>query len=236
MTDGATQEKLGEPREESHMPSPITGDWTFETRALASNFDEYVRGQLPFYDLATLAVADVVRLHLPQGGTVVDMGASNGNIGRAISDVLIMRGASLLAVEPSAEMRAAYVGPGRVVESDAGSFVLPPSTDVVVSFLTLAFVPPHERIATLDHWRRNIRPGGAVIAVERVAVPAALTCRHLIHAAKIRAGATEDDLLAKEVSIAGVLRPLPADLLPSLGGSLFFAYGDFHGYVIERTE
>jgi tRNA (cmo5U34)-methyltransferase len=211
-------------------------DWTFAAPGLADEFDSYVREQLPFYDLATFAVADIVRLHLPAGGVVVDMGASTGNIGRAIAPVLEARGAHLIAVEPSAEMRAVYSGPGEVVDATAETFEIPCGTDIVVSFLTLAFVPPYARERILTAWQDRIRTGGTVVVVERVAAEAALTCRHLIHAAKIRAGVSEDDLLAKEVSIAGVLRPLPLDLIPSLGGCLFFAYGDFRGYVIEAAD
>ena len=207
------------------------GSWSFEP--VADDFDHYVRGQLPFYDLATLAVADLVRLHLPTAGTVVDVGASTGNIGRAIQQVLEDRYATLYAVEPSQAMRDAYVGPGFVVDATAEKFDWPDEVDVIVSFLTLAFLSPVDRGAIVDFWLERLRPGGAFIAVERVQAEAALACRHLIHAAKARAGASEDDVLAKEVSIAGVLRPLPVDLLPARGGRLFFAYGDFRGYVVE---
>lgn len=211
-------------------------DWTFQSPAVSRQFDTYVRGQLPFYDLATLAVADLVRLHLSPGGVVVDVGAATGNIGRAIASTLEARGGSLIAVEPSPEMREAYNGPGTVVDAAAQWFEIPPDTDVIVSFLTLAFVPPHVRWSVVNHWRERLRTGGAIVAVERVSTPAALACRHLIHAAKVRSGSSEADLLAKEVSIAGVLRPLAADLLPSFGGVLFFAYGDFHGYIIGADQ
>lgn len=214
------------------------GGWTFDDGELSRDFDAYVREQLPFYDLATLAVADIVRLHLPPGGVVVDMGASTGNVGRAIAGVLEDRMGTLFAVEPSAEMRANYRGPGEVVGLKAQDFSAEDwgGADVIVSFLTLAFVPPVERRPLIRRWIEGVQPGGAVVVVERVQAEPALLCRHLIHAAKARSGSTEADLLSKEVAIAGVLRPLAADLLPALGGSLFFAYGDFRGYVIEVPE
>lgn len=211
-------------------------EWTFDDRDLVKGFDQYVRGQLPFYDLATLAVADLVRAHLPQNGLVVDIGASTGNVGRAIAATLDDRSASLIAVEPSAEMRAVYSAPGTVEQSTADDFLMP-RTDVIVSFLTLGFVTPALRRPILKKWIAQLRDGGVIIAVERVAVERApVLCRQLIHAAKVRSGVSESDVLGKEIAILGVLRPLHPDLLPSLGGALFFAYGDFRGYVIGGDQ
>ncbi len=210
--------------------------WSFDAPGLAGSFDEYVRSQLPFYDLATAAVADVARLHLPADGSVVDLGASTGNVGRALGGLLTSRRANLAAIEPSAEMRANYTGGGTLHDGQAQTFTPEARPDVVVSFLTLAFVPPPQRRATIERWVGMLNPGGALVLVERFHVGAPLLCRHLIHAAKARAGSCEDDVIAKELSIAGVLRPLPLTLVDRPSAHLFFAYGDFRGYVIEVGE
>lgn len=228
----------------------IPDQWSFDAPTVADGFDDHVREQLPFYELATRAVVDLARLHLPRGGWVYDLGASTGNIARAMSDLLDERDAEITGIEESHAMCAAYNAPGSLIQADLGE--LHPeveserfSADVVVSFLTLAFLPPIEREQVVQRWLRVIRPGGCLIAVERMQVDGnALAARYLIQAAKLRAGSNGSNVVAKEVSIGGVLRPLPADFFHRFEGSTFdpvaawqfFSFGDFAGWIIEVAE
>jgi tRNA (cmo5U34)-methyltransferase len=66
----------------------IPTDWTFKNADVAAGFDDHVREQLPWYDIATASVAHVIRHYLPDGGLMYDIGASTGNIGRAVADTL----------------------------------------------------------------------------------------------------------------------------------------------------
>jgi tRNA (cmo5U34)-methyltransferase len=210
--------------------------WSFELPAVASHFECHVREQLPFYDLATQAVADLVRFYLQHNGLLVDIGCATGNVSRACSAVLEERQASALSIEPSSEMVERFHGVGKVVKGRAEDAELPAS-DVIVSFLTLAFVPPRVRRSLLARLLGSVNPGGAVILVERVEASGNATAsRLLLSAAKLRNGASAEEVVRKEVSIGGVLRPVDASMLERMGGWLFFAYGDFRGYVIEKPE
>ena len=82
----------------------IPSDWTFKNLEVANGFDAHVRATLPWYDLATGAVAHVARHYLPQNGLIYDIGASTGNIGRALSDVIESRQARLVAIDDSESM------------------------------------------------------------------------------------------------------------------------------------
>ena len=53
----------------------IPKDWTFRSGEIANHFDQHVREQLPWYDVATNAVAQFSRYYIPQGGVVYDIGA-----------------------------------------------------------------------------------------------------------------------------------------------------------------
>jgi tRNA (cmo5U34)-methyltransferase len=210
--------------------------WSFELPAVASAFDAHVREQLPFYDLATTAVSDLVRCYLQSGGTLVDIGCSTGNISRACEQIARDRRARVVNVESSSEMASRFSGYGELIIGDACEIDVP-ECDVAVSFLTLAFMPPKARRRFLDGLVRKVSPGGAIIIVERVSVTtAAGVCRLLTQAAKLRTGVSPAGVLAKEVSIAGVLRPVDTSLIEGMGGWMFFAYGDFRGYVIEVPE
>jgi tRNA (cmo5U34)-methyltransferase len=225
----------------------IPDQWSFDAATVADGFDDHVREQLPFYDLATKAVVDLTRLHLPEGGHVYDLGASTGNIGRALQPVLDERKAHMHNLEVSPEMCARMNAPGDLLQVDLREFdpeKLPndEQPDVVISFLTLAFLPVAERIDVLRNWFREVRPGGCLIAVERIRSRGGLSARYLIQAAKLRAGATGTDVTAKEVSIGGVLVPIDPDIFQELlryancNVWQFFGFGDFAGYCIEVPE
>ena len=72
MTAGAEQDKRQ--------------DWTFQ--GFAPEFDAHVREQLPWYGMATESVALIARHYIPRRGLVYDLGASTGNVGRALSSTL----------------------------------------------------------------------------------------------------------------------------------------------------
>lgn len=223
-------------RSESSVCFDMPSRWSFEIPGVASHFDSHVREQLPFYELATSAVADLVRFYLQDGGSLLDIGASTGNISRACSSVLCERRATAVNIEPSAEMVARFSGVGAVVNARAEDTDIPPC-DVAVSFLTLGFIPPKRRRSLISSIVRSVSPGGAFICVERIEPEGNATAsRLLLSAAKLRNGSLPQQVVAKEVSIAGVLRPVSREMIESFSPWLFFAYGDFRGYVIERPE
>lgn len=76
-------------------------DWTFH--GFAREFDNHVVEQLPWYQLATAAVASIARHYIPAHGHVYDLGCSTGNIGRALADTLEARQAALTALEACPE-------------------------------------------------------------------------------------------------------------------------------------
>jgi len=63
----------------------IPQNWTFKSDHIANNFDQHVREQLPWYDLATFATAQMARHFVPQGGKVYDIGCATGNMGRVLA-------------------------------------------------------------------------------------------------------------------------------------------------------
>lgn len=217
----------------------IPTQWTFDSADVAENFDAHVREQLPWYDFATGAVAHIAKHYVPTwGGLVYDVGAATGNVGRALAPMLDERGAEFLAIEPSQQMVAAYQGPGEVIENDAERMAWQPY-DLAVSMLTLMFVPPAMLPALLHRLVAAIRPGGALVLVERMLPPAgypSIVTSRLTMAAKAAAGADVRDIVAKDLSLSGVQRPLDPALLLRHGAVEWFRFGDFAGYLIEHRE
>src|SRR5215469_4020742 len=86
----------------------VPAEWTFRNRGVAEAFDAHVRESLPWYDLATGIIAHIGRCYIPPGGIVIDVGASTGNIGRALAPCLAARSASLIAIEAASEFKDMY--------------------------------------------------------------------------------------------------------------------------------
>lgn len=209
--------------------------WTFEDDKVASIFDRHVREQLPWYDLATTAVSQIARHYIGHGGLVYDIGASTGNVGNAIRPTLEERGAQLVAIEGAHEMADRYVGPGRLEIARAETFDYEPF-DLAVCFLVLIFMRPDEARALLQRLRSRIVYGGAIIVVERMLPPdsyMSIVSSRLTLAAKLEGGVSPAEIIAKEISLSGVQRPLSRDVLTDLGAVEWFRYGDFAGWVIE---
>lgn len=222
----------------------IPKDWTFENADVAEAFDKHVREQLPWYDMVTRAVAHIIRNYATRGGVILDIGASTGNIGRSIADLVQERGLSVLPVEPSQEMAEKYYGPGAAnicvetaEEFDYKGTDFERSPDVVVFMLTLMFIRPDIRYDVIQNYINLTSPGGAVIIVDRTQSAGGdfgSAMYRLTLAEKIKAGADPAKVMDKELSLMGNQRPLPIGWIESMGGKEFFRFGDFAGWIIEN--
>lgn len=219
---------------------PIPADWTFDNPDVASGFDAHVREQLPWYDLATGILAHIARHYIAEGGLVYDIGASTGNFGRSVAPTLEARKAKLVAIESSTDMARKYSGPGELVVKDAAKYDFQ-EFDLAVCFLVLMFMPVPNRLAFLRRLIEKTKPGGAVVIFDKFEVCGGYKgtmIRRLTLSGKVQNRASAEDIIAKELSLAGVQRPMPPSVLKSANGdpTEIFRFGEFAGYVIERPE
>jgi tRNA (cmo5U34)-methyltransferase len=221
----------------TEIPGP--GEWTFNAPEIAASFDKHVREQLPWYDLATGVVVQLARHLLPADGLVLDVGAATGNIGRALEPILDARKARLFSIEPSAEMVAAFHGPGSLRHCDAETYPYDADNpDLIICFLTLMFLRPAARAQTLKAMKDALPPGGGIIVFdkrENEAGEVGTMLSRLTLAAKYEAGAKPEEIIAKELSLAGIQRPL--DPYTELGDfTEVFRFGEFSGFVYIKTK
>lgn len=214
--------------------------WTFVDTYVATGFEKHVRMHLPWYDLATDAVAHLVRNYLPEDGLVYDIGASTGNIGRAIEDVLKARRGKFIGVESSPAMVHQYRAPGMLILDDA-HLVEYQEFDVAVCMLVLMFLPPQRRGELMEHLRRKVKPGGAIIVVDKFECDQGYhqtVLSRLCWRMKKAAGVEPEEVLSKEISLMGAQRPLGVGFIKRhlRDAQEFFRYGEFAGYLITRNE
>lgn len=217
-------------------------DWTFETEEIANTFDSHVREQLPWYDMATDAVAYIVKNYLQKGGVVVDIGSSTGNIAAKLLPLATEREASIVAVESSYQMvmkmwtRFSANENVDVIPQDVTKIDIP-RANVYVLFLTMMFINPDNREALMCVLRAKLKKGGIIIIVDKVADNYgyfSTVLKRLTMHWKLEQGANPEDVLVKEMSLAGVQIPISEDLV--FDGKLFFRMGEFAGWVIEQND
>lgn len=210
--------------------------WSFDTASVAEGFDQHVREQLPWYETVTDALVQIARHYVQIGGHVYDIGASNGNVGRALAGLLQERSAHLTALEESEAMAEKYHAPGELVVTSAEDYDDWKPFDLAVAMLAIMFVQPDRQEALLDRMLSEVKPGGALVLVERMLPPdgyLSIVTSRLTLNAKLNAGAAPDEIIEKELSLSGVQRPLDPELLTSRGAVEFFRFGDFAGWIIE---
>ena len=103
---------------------------------------------------------------------------------------------------------------------------------------TLMFVRPSERQNLIKRLKKWCRPGGAIVVFDKI-VPEAgyiqTVMSRLTLAGKIAAGVDPKEVIDKELSLGGVQRPICPEQLGS-DAFLWFKFGDFAGWIIEKTD
>lgn len=214
----------------------IPKDWTFKDKNVSDNFDNHVRESLPWYDMVTGFVAHFARHYIPHGGLVYDIGASTGNIGKAIFDTLDSRKARFFAIEESREMALNYEGPQRLVIADALNYSFEPY-DFATCFLVVMFLPISKRFNFIRKLKKNLNPGGALIIVDKTEAPKGYlgtTFSRLTMSQKVNSGIESNDIIKKELSLAGYQRPISKNLMK--GFTKFFQAGEFSAWILVKNE
>ena len=101
-------------------------------------------------------------------------------------------------------------------------------------FLTMMFIPVHERLNVINKIKSNTKSGGVIIIVDKVCDHSgyfSTVLKRLGMHWKIQQGAKLEDVTTKEMSLAGVQIPFDAKIIPD--AKLFFRMGEFAGWVVE---
>lgn len=237
--------------------APEAGRWEFD-ESVADAFDDMLRRSIPnlddmrrFVTDATVFLARRSTMHEP---LVLDLGASRGSALRPIVDRLGAH-ATYAACDVSAPMLEAcrrefqgYIDARRlnVFEYDLRNgypaHVGPAA--VVLSILTLQFVPIEYRQRLLGQVHRALVPGGGFLLVEKVlgsTWEADSLMTALYHDTKRHAGYSDEAIERKAAALEGVLVPLTArfneELLRSAGfpdPEQAWAWGPFRGWLAVK--
>jgi tRNA (cmo5U34)-methyltransferase len=216
----------------------IPEEWTFKNTSVAENFDHHVRSQLPWYDLATGIVQHFGRHYLAEGGRMYDLGASTGNITLSLSKEIESRKVEAISVDNSPNMGEVWRGVGEFRLGDITTMEYLPF-DFGVAFLLFMFLPPASQEKALVRALDKLNPGGCFIVFDKTDQfqgYLSTVVHRLTLAGKVSTGVSSEEIIRKELSLAGVQRPIrPEDLgFASLGATEVFRFGEFAGWAFTK--
>ncbi len=197
--------------------------WQFDA-AVAERFDEMLERSIPeletMRDVVTLAASS--RLHVAP--LVLDLGCARGEALARIAELPGTEGHAFVGLEVSPPMLAAarerFAGDARVdvVERDLREGLRGVAADdacVVLSVLTLMFVPTNYRLRLVGDVYDQLAPGGALVLVEKVLGDGPIlddveTANY--HLRKRETGYAPDEIARKRLALEGVLVPQSAEV------------------------
>jgi tRNA (cmo5U34)-methyltransferase len=248
MSDDYERDEAGIVRDRGHAPER----WEFN-QEVTDVFDDMLDRSIPQYETMREAVCNVASAFATPGSAVIDLGCSTGTALATLRAKLGDGSVSYVGLETSAPMisqaehRFAGAEDVEIVRWDLRGGVptialAPPS--VVLSVLTLMFVPVNYRSRILRDVALQLHAGGALVLVEKVIgesteIDDVLTANY--HQKKFQSGYTPDEIERKRLSLEGVLVPLTASwnvqMLLSAGFRSienFWSWMNFRGWVAVR--
>lgn len=230
---------------------PAKDKWEFDQQVTAV-FEDMLHNSIPGYlDMRSL-VTRIGRKFIPENGVVIDIGASRGD---ALAGFIgIEPNCNYYAVEVSEPMREVMqarfhsdpaIHPSTVTICDhdlrTNHQVFGVKSDLILSVLTLMFIPIEHRQRLVQSMYDSLKPGGALILVEKMLGANSVLNDLLVDAyysMKRDNGYTQEAITRKKLSLEGVLVPVPQawneDMLRQAGFKhidLFWRSLNFGGFI-----
>ncbi len=198
-----------------------TGAWSFDGAA-ATNFDDHVSKSVPMYEHAHKLVVGLTDFFGRSGSKIIDIGCSTGSLLEQIAkDNNGKKDLSLVGIDPVADMIElsnsrfqANTYKGIDFQSINGSYMDiefgPETSSMITSVYTIQFVHPSVRQSFVSKIYNELEWGGAFIFFEKIRASDARfqdLFTTLYNEYKVANGYTPSEILAKSLSLKGVLEP-----------------------------
>lgn len=192
--------------------------WEFD-KDVTECFDDMLQRSIPQYEIMRSCVTDLAAEYIQNKTEIIDLGASRGE---AIEPLIRKFGAynHYTLIEKSIPMFEAckkrfegYINVNivTVLNEDLRTYFPLRDTSVILSVLTLMFIPVNYRQKIIRKCYENLTEGGALIVVEKILGNSAELDDKMIniyHHKKQNSGYDKESILRKSLSLEGVLVPL----------------------------
>lgn len=192
--------------------------WEFD-EDVTKAFDDMLERSIPQYEIMRQAVEDLAISYVKPKTDIVDLGASRGDavaplinrFGATNHYVLVEKSTPMLDVLRKRFKGYTDVNLMRILDYDLRTKFPYCKASVILSVLTLMFVPINYRQNILMSCYDSLEEGGALIVVEKVIGNSAKIDTKMIelyHSKKQSSGYTQESIERKAMSLEGVLVPL----------------------------
>ncbi len=238
-------------RDELYSTGTVREDFRFNDQ-VAEVFDDMLDRSIPFYGAVIDAMAEFLRLRLPRGATVYDLGCATGTTLLSLARRLPELELSLVGIDNAPAMlararrKAEMFSKADIIEFRQADITACDirDADAIICNYTLQFIRPLLRQDFVQRLHASLRDGGVLVLSEKVISHAPDLNRQFIemyHAFKRRQGYSELEIAAKREALENVLIPFSVEenaaLLRRAGFSsqeIFFRWFNFASFVAVR--
>ncbi len=187
---------------------------------VAAVFDDMIERSVPGYRTVVTAIGLLAERLAQPGSHLYDLGCSLGAASFAMARRITAPGCTLFAVDNAWPMirrlrrrldHTSLPVPVLPVCADLADIRICNASMVVLNF-TLQFIPPAQRLPLMTRIHRGLRPGGALVLSEKIALEDPKQQRlftELHHAFKRARGYSDLEIAQKRAALENVLIPEP---------------------------
>jgi len=225
--------------------------WEFN-ESVTNAFEDMLSRSIPEYPTMRQACFDLGSRYVQRGTDIVDLGCSRGDallpfvkrFGAHNRYVGIERSAPM--IESAKQKFGGYIANGivEIEDRDLRGVFPPVHASLILSVLTLQFIPIEHRFRVLRKAYESLAAGGALILVEKVLGATSEIDQRMVeiyYALKRDNGYSQDAIDRKRLSLEGVLVPITArwneEALTHAGFSsvdCFWRWMNFAGWVAVK--
>lgn len=221
-------------------------NWQFN-KEVVSIFDEHIKKSVPLYKTFHKDIVDMSVYFAQKNSNIVDIGTSTGVLVSDLYNINKNRNIKCIGIDIEEDMinEASKRYPDvEFICADALSFDFS-NTSVVTIMLTLQFLSNKDREFLLKKIHDEMNLGGAVFIVEKIRTsnPEIHDIYNDIYYDFKREGFSDTEILEKNISLRGIMKPLTLDknieIIQNAGFStydIFLKYNNFIGILAVKEK
>lgn len=193
-------------------------DFIFD-KSVAEVFGDMLERSVPFYHEIQRMMVELAAAHVQPNSVIYDLGCSHGNTVFLLADAVKEKTVKIVGIDSSKEMiRVAKIRKHDFKNAKNISFLCGnmiecldmKDASVVILSLTLQFVRPAERLGLVRNIQKALKPGGALILLEKNIIHDSHLNRlfiDLYYEFKKRNGYSEIEISKKRTALENILVP-----------------------------
>jgi tRNA (cmo5U34)-methyltransferase len=218
--------------------------WHFN-RKNAEGFDQHVKKSIPWYQEGHELTLKFSEFFVKTDDVVYDLGCATGRLSTAMAEYHNNKNVTVIGLDDSKDMVVeARKRPGSENVTFLNENILTHTyrpSNLMISYYTIQFMSEAARKDMIKKVYKNLNPGGAFILFEKTRADTALIDNMfvtLLTEFKLEQGQSADEIVAKLLSLKGVLEPsYSRDIMKMLKSSGFryveriFKMNSFEGFI-----